>query len=592
MSTVVGLTADATVALVEAAKARSVHTGTQPASTISDLTEVSQDLVAAMVVAGTNITANYNDAAGTLTIASTASGINEGIALSAYTNGAGSAAANTTAIQNAINAAIAATKPLINDLGAITVQINARINILANGFIGRFNGLRLQQTTANTAGVRLGGLLQHIDGLTVYCSTNPGSGATNANAFEFTNCAFSKFSNLLAENSCRGFYMPQSAPAIGDPATNTVFSCVFENININGWALSAIDFQTWVPGTAASTGNVWNNIYLHNNFFGSTAASAAEAIIMRAFNENVFNQLNMEWCTYTTNMTFFQECNNLLLNSVHFEGNTLTGADIAMIRGYFATRIVVNAVTGVNNTIGNVVGQRSIFKNYGVSGIDSSFDVTSVSWFDTVNAGARPFALMAVESGATNGDYEFRKVDIQDFVGGVIVDPTGVVPSQVSRYNDVSLRNFVAPNITIDKVKTSDTTVTNTTTKTTDATLQFPTTPGTYIIEGMLAYRGPAACDLRLQYNCTGTITRSVFHTGGISTAATTSQTNSGNYESTAVNADGAWGTVDGFDVTLHFRGTLVVSTAGTFAIQFAQFVANATGIILRAGSSISYRKL
>jgi hypothetical protein len=51
---------------------RANHTGTQPFSTLSDGTESVQDVVGAMVVAGTNVSAIYNDAAGTLTL--TASG--------------------------------------------------------------------------------------------------------------------------------------------------------------------------------------------------------------------------------------------------------------------------------------------------------------------------------------------------------------------------------------------------------------------------------------------------------------------------------------------------------------------------------------
>jgi hypothetical protein len=58
----------------EAAKARSTHTGTQLASTISDLPETVQDTVGTMVVAGANMTATYNDGAGTLTLASTGAG--------------------------------------------------------------------------------------------------------------------------------------------------------------------------------------------------------------------------------------------------------------------------------------------------------------------------------------------------------------------------------------------------------------------------------------------------------------------------------------------------------------------------------------
>lgn len=47
---------------------RATHTGTQTASTISDLTEVTQDTVGTMVLAGTNASVSYNDGAGTLTI--------------------------------------------------------------------------------------------------------------------------------------------------------------------------------------------------------------------------------------------------------------------------------------------------------------------------------------------------------------------------------------------------------------------------------------------------------------------------------------------------------------------------------------------
>lgn len=47
---------------------RSNHTGTQTTATLSDYTEATQDLVGALLVAGTNVTLTYNDGAGTLTI--------------------------------------------------------------------------------------------------------------------------------------------------------------------------------------------------------------------------------------------------------------------------------------------------------------------------------------------------------------------------------------------------------------------------------------------------------------------------------------------------------------------------------------------
>ena len=55
-------------------KNRANHTGTQLASTISNFSEATDDRVASLLVAGTNVTLNYNDVANTLTINSTAAG--------------------------------------------------------------------------------------------------------------------------------------------------------------------------------------------------------------------------------------------------------------------------------------------------------------------------------------------------------------------------------------------------------------------------------------------------------------------------------------------------------------------------------------
>lgn len=55
-------------------KNRANHSGTQASATISDLTEVVQDIVGALIVAGTNTSVTYNDAAGTFTINATTGG--------------------------------------------------------------------------------------------------------------------------------------------------------------------------------------------------------------------------------------------------------------------------------------------------------------------------------------------------------------------------------------------------------------------------------------------------------------------------------------------------------------------------------------
>lgn len=53
---------------------RTNHTGTQAAATISDLTETVQDVVGALIVAGTGVTVSYDDVANTFTVNATGGG--------------------------------------------------------------------------------------------------------------------------------------------------------------------------------------------------------------------------------------------------------------------------------------------------------------------------------------------------------------------------------------------------------------------------------------------------------------------------------------------------------------------------------------
>lgn len=56
------------------ATSRSNHTGTQLSSTISDLQEAVEDIVGAQIVAGSGVTASYNDTTGKVTVAATVGG--------------------------------------------------------------------------------------------------------------------------------------------------------------------------------------------------------------------------------------------------------------------------------------------------------------------------------------------------------------------------------------------------------------------------------------------------------------------------------------------------------------------------------------
>ncbi|MDH4566191.1 hypothetical protein E8E95_05820 [Pseudomonas sp. BN414] len=77
-------------------KSRANHTGTQSASTISDLTEAVQDIVGGFLVQGSNITLTYNDAANTLTIAAAGGGGTAGDLLASLVNSEVSVTGATT----------------------------------------------------------------------------------------------------------------------------------------------------------------------------------------------------------------------------------------------------------------------------------------------------------------------------------------------------------------------------------------------------------------------------------------------------------------------------------------------------------------
>lgn len=97
--------------------ARGNHTGTQLASTISNFSEAVDDRVAALVVAGTGITATYDDTAGTLTLAAT---------------GGGGGGLDVEAAVDAIAAALVGSAPIsvvYNDVaGTITISTSATVN--------------------------------------------------------------------------------------------------------------------------------------------------------------------------------------------------------------------------------------------------------------------------------------------------------------------------------------------------------------------------------------------------------------------------------------------------------------------------------
>jgi hypothetical protein len=167
--------------------------------------------------------------------------------------------------------------------------------------------------------------------------------------------------------------------------------------------------------------------------------------------------------------------------------------------------------------------------------------------------------------------------------------------TQGAVYLSVSKLGVSGPNIPVDKVRTTDAAaINNSTTLVTDGTMQFAVAAAaTYIIEGILIYDCAAAADLKMRFNYSGTGTGE-FATPVLTTAATSSATNQGNFAARDINSNfacGGYGVGTGSLAALAYRGTLIATAAGTFSIQYAQNTADVSDLIVRAGSHLSYRQ-
>lgn len=153
-----------------------------------------------------------------------------------------------------------------------------------------------------------------------------------------------------------------------------------------------------------------------------------------------------------------------------------------------------------------------------------------------------------------------------------------------------------APNIPTDLVRTSDATAINASTVlVTDSVMQFAVAAaGTYVVEGTIIYDCAAAADLKLRFNFTGTGT-GLFAANALTTAATSSATNQSNAAARELNSNfacGGYGTGTANMAAVLYRGILTATGAGTFSIQYAQNTSDASDLVVRAGSHLSYRKV
>ncbi len=174
-----GATANATDA---ALRDRSTHTGTQTASTISDFSEAVDDRVGALLVAGTNITLNYNDASNTLTINASGGG---SVAWGSITG--------TLSSQSDLNTALNGKQPLAtvltNTTASFTTALETKLNGIATGATANdtdanlknranHTGTQAASTITGLATVATSGSAADLTGNLAVARLNGGTGAS------------------------------------------------------------------------------------------------------------------------------------------------------------------------------------------------------------------------------------------------------------------------------------------------------------------------------------------------------------------------------------------------------------------------------
>lgn len=233
---------------------------------------------------------------------------------------------DTTAVANARAAAIAAGGVLYFPPGVfrVTSTLDWKVDDLTVQGAGAGNS-RILQAGSNIAVAEVAGDNISVSGLAFSYATQQSNAACIGLSFGDNTVGsvfMGHFSDLYFENCTVGM---STNPAVTTVAG--VFSSVFENIRILGYATSAIWFDgANNTGAANSTGCQFNNIYVHNNASG-VATCTNWPVLFRNWDELVINQLNIEHgATTDDDILRLQNVTSAVISGLHVEGMTMPSA--------------------------------------------------------------------------------------------------------------------------------------------------------------------------------------------------------------------------------------------------------------------------
>lgn len=351
----------------------------------------------------------------------------------------GDAAADTAAMDAAVTLAASTKRPIRLMAGifqrttpwdcrvqGLTIKGNGPAQDLLAGTLATV----IKQNTPNTPVMQVGRSHQNIGGFLLTYATAPTSAHTNANALELYKSQHSVFSRIGIRNVGRGIVRPNVNYNDGDTATgNFSFSNTYSDIQITGCAINAIRFEAG----AGSTGSVWNNIYISNNPNGTRLAMSGAIIEMKVFDEQVFNQLNIEWALLTSGNAIYAESGgNLVINGLHFEQLQLSQAGGAFIQVSDRPQLTINGFSFVYCDMTNN-GTHSMFTHFQVGAVRSK------GFYQHDNTVAGTFVLDNA-SGATGGSCTVEFDGDTSIFTGIVSNEKAAPLQVVTRVNETLYR--------------------------------------------------------------------------------------------------------------------------------------------------------
>ncbi len=281
----------------------------------------------------------------------------------------------------------------------------------------------IKQSASNVPILEVAGQGQNIGGLTLAYEAQQSGADTAAAGIQFGDatagsCFESKFRDLYVQQAYTGLTMN---PALSSGSVSGLFSCLFENIHVLGWYQSAISLAGNAGGgNSNSTGCVFNNTYLHNNYSGSPANSNSFPVFLESWDEIVFNQLNVEHTNcYEQDDIGLAGVGNCVINGLHLEGVQMSGATGSS--GYIAElgnggNVIVNGLSVRFSTLTGSV-HNPVFRftgtgpyNANLTGVNERSDVTvsgtpAHPWADFGNVADVTVSIQGITASQVTEEY-------------------------------------------------------------------------------------------------------------------------------------------------------------------------------------------